>query len=45
MVLVPKLKKFIGSINPTESINLEDDWTTEDMSNDIIFALRSATKM
>lgn len=45
MVLVPKLKKFIGSINPTESFNLEDDWTTEDMSNSIIFALTSSTKM
>ena len=45
MVLVPKLKKFIGSINPTESITQEDDWTTEDMSNSIIYALRSNTKM
>ncbi|QIW22033.1 TetR/AcrR family transcriptional regulator [Bacillus thuringiensis] len=45
MVLVPKVKKFIGSINPTESIDLKDDWTTEDMSNNVIFALRSATKM
>ncbi|WP_144509157.1 TetR/AcrR family transcriptional regulator [Bacillus mycoides] len=45
MVLVPKIKKFIGSINPIESIDLEDDWTTEDMANSIIFALRSATKM
>lgn len=45
MVLVPKIKKFISSINPTEPINLEEHWTTEDMSNSIIFALRSDTKM
>ena len=45
MVLVPKVKKFISSINPTDPINLEDNWTTEDMSNSIIFALRSDTKM
>ncbi|WP_144499581.1 TetR/AcrR family transcriptional regulator [Bacillus sp. FDAARGOS_235] len=45
MVLVPKLKIFIGSLNQTESIGLEDDWATEDMSNSIILALRSAIKM
>ncbi|CAH2464421.1 MULTISPECIES: TetR/AcrR family transcriptional regulator [Bacillus cereus group] len=45
MVLVPKLKKFIGSINPNTPINLEDDWTAEDMKNSIIFALTSSTKM
>ena len=45
MVLVPKLKSFISSINSTESIDLKCDWTTEDMSNNIILALRSTTKM
>ncbi|WP_144508915.1 TetR/AcrR family transcriptional regulator [Bacillus mycoides] len=45
MVLVPKLKKFIASINHNDPINLEDDWTAEDMENSIVFALTSSTKM
>ncbi|MDZ4417107.1 TetR/AcrR family transcriptional regulator [Bacillus cereus] len=45
MVLAPKIKIFISSLNFTDPINLEDDWTTDDMSNSIISALRSDTKM
>ena len=45
MVLVPKLKKFIGSIDPSESIDVDEDWTTEDMINSIILSLTSITKM
>ena len=45
MVLVPKLKKFIGSITPVEPINVDEEWTTQDMINNILFSLTSSTKM
>ncbi|MFJ8530351.1 TetR/AcrR family transcriptional regulator [Bacillus sp. NPDC094106] len=45
MVLVPKLKKFIGSIDPIESTDVYEDWTIEDIINSIILALTSIKKM